>query len=134
MNTRGNDEGLLCATGDLERKLWLAVLVQAVEDWRSNNMQRHREAEAFFFQCGEDFACVCSSAGLDPQSLKERLEKLKPAAQAAPVRPCAVWPEERVATRYMYSPAANRRFPAVHDRRPSAKFRKPRPEASAQIW
>lgn len=99
MNTRENDVEFLCATGHPERKLWMAVLVQAVEDWQSNNMQRHREAEAFFFQCGEDFACVCSSAGLDAQGLKQRLAKLKPAAHLAPVRPYATWPENRVATR-----------------------------------
>jgi len=67
----------------------MAVLVQAVEDWQSNNMQRHREAEAFFFQCGEHFACVCSSAGLDAQALKQRLAHLKLDAPPAPFRPHA---------------------------------------------
>ncbi len=87
MNTREINDEFLWATGHPERKLWMAVLVQAVEDWQSNNMQRHREAETFFFQCGEDFACVCSSAGLDAQALKQRLANLKLAAHPARFRP-----------------------------------------------
>lgn len=61
----------------LERRLWLAVIVQAVEDWRSTNMRRRNEAEAFFFHSRNDFASVCAKAGISEGSLLPRLQRLK---------------------------------------------------------
>ena len=45
-------------------------------DWRSPNARRHEEAEAFFFRCHKDFACVCASAGIDARSFQGKLAGL----------------------------------------------------------
>jgi hypothetical protein len=60
-----------------ERRLWTAVLLQALEDWKSTNMRRKAEAEKFLFQSGPDFAKVCVSAGLAPDSVITKLERMK---------------------------------------------------------
>lgn len=60
-----------------ERRLWCAVLVQAVEDWRSANIRRQREAEAFLFRNEKDFTSVCMSAGIEAGSLLPELTKMK---------------------------------------------------------
>jgi hypothetical protein len=60
-----------------ERRLWIAVLMQAVEDWRSANVRRQKEAEAFFFDRRKDFASVCASAGLDAGNLLKGLARMK---------------------------------------------------------
>ncbi len=60
-----------------ERRLWTAVLLQALEDWKSSNMRRSAEAEKFFFQSGPDFAKVCLAAGLAPDSVSSRLGRMK---------------------------------------------------------
>jgi len=41
-----------------ERRLWLAVLVQAVEDWQSANLRQQREAETFLFS-DQKKLCFC---------------------------------------------------------------------------
>jgi hypothetical protein len=82
METCAKDESNLC-TGRAARRLWNAVLLQAIEDWRSSNARRHTEAEVFFFRCQTDFACVCSGAGIDARSLQDRLAKIKPISLAA---------------------------------------------------
>jgi hypothetical protein len=60
-----------------ERRLWTAVLLQALEDWKSCNMRRRSEAEKFFFQSESDFATVCRGAGLNPSSVISKLQKMK---------------------------------------------------------
>ncbi|MGC1684142.1 MAG: hypothetical protein WA734_00850 [Candidatus Acidiferrales bacterium] len=62
---------------DPERRLWAAVLLLAVDEWRSNNMRAHREAEVFLFEGGKDFETVCHGAGLDPSTLRTRLKRLR---------------------------------------------------------
>jgi len=62
---------------DPERRLWAAVLLQAVEDWRSNNMRAHRAAEAFLFNSGIDFETVCQGAGFDPVNFQSKLRRLR---------------------------------------------------------
>lgn len=62
---------------DPERRLWAAVLLLAVEEWRSNNMRAHREAELFLFESGSDFETVCHGAGLDPSTLRSKLKRLR---------------------------------------------------------
>lgn len=59
-----------------ERRLWTAVLVNAVEDWRTGNLRKRREAEIFLFEDTEDFATVCEGAGLNPESLRTQLLKI----------------------------------------------------------
>jgi hypothetical protein len=62
---------------DPERRLWAAALLQAVEDWRSNNMRAHRAAESFLFNSGIDFETVCQGAGFDPVTFQSKLRHLR---------------------------------------------------------
>jgi len=59
-----------------ERRLWLAVVTLAVEDWRSGTLRARREAQAFLFDDHADFERACSGAGLDPVSLRAKLSKV----------------------------------------------------------
>jgi hypothetical protein len=59
-----------------ERRLWTAVVVMAVEDWRNGSLRARREAQSFLFEDSEDFQAVCASAGLDPATLRARLLKI----------------------------------------------------------
>jgi hypothetical protein len=68
-----------------ERRLWLAVLTQAVEDWRSANLRQQRAAQDFLFASQKDFTTVCSSAGINAGSLGPKLLRMKP-----PIEPPAV--------------------------------------------
>lgn len=56
-----------------ERRLWTAVIVTAVEDWRNGSLRARREAQRFLFEDRADFETVCASAGLDPATLRSRL-------------------------------------------------------------
>lgn len=60
-----------------ERRLWTAVLLQALEDWKSTNLRRKKEAEEFIFKSGPDFSKVCLAAGLTPDSVLIRLQRMK---------------------------------------------------------
>jgi hypothetical protein len=59
-----------------ERRLWTAVIVMAVEDWRNGSLRSRREAQKFLFEDNQDFQAVCMSAGLDPATLRARLLKI----------------------------------------------------------
>jgi hypothetical protein len=61
---------------EAERRLWTAVLMQAVVEWRSDRMRAKREAEAFLFHNEKDFQIVCAGAGLDPSALRLQLLRL----------------------------------------------------------
>jgi hypothetical protein len=63
-----------------ERRIWTAVLLQALEDWRYGNLRRQKEAEKFIFHCENDFATVCRSAGLEPSSVLAKLQRMRPVA------------------------------------------------------
>jgi hypothetical protein len=56
-----------------ERRLWTAVLVHAVEDWRKGTLRARREAQDFLFQNDKDFEMVCSGAGLEGSDFRARL-------------------------------------------------------------
>ncbi|HEV2489109.1 MAG TPA: hypothetical protein VGT03_04820 [Candidatus Acidoferrales bacterium] len=58
-----------------EQKIWAAVLLQAVDDWRSTNVKLHRDAEQFLFREKNDFDVVCASAGIDSSSFRSRLAR-----------------------------------------------------------
>jgi hypothetical protein len=66
------------ATHDVisERRLWIAVIVHAVEDWRNGTLRARREAQNFLFDSDKDFEMVCSSAGLNWQDFRARLLKI----------------------------------------------------------
>jgi len=69
---------------DSERRLWTAVLLQAVEDWRSNNMRARNAADTFLFRSGTDFETVCHGAGFDPSALQSKLQRLRCRLPLAP--------------------------------------------------
>jgi len=58
------------------RRLWTAVLLNAVEDWRNGTLRAKREAQEFLFDSGEDFEMVCTAAGLDSGDFRVRLLKI----------------------------------------------------------
>jgi hypothetical protein len=59
-----------------ERRLWLAVVVQAVEEWRNGPLRNRRKAQEFIFEKAQDFETVCANAGLDAENLRSRLLKM----------------------------------------------------------
>ncbi len=59
-----------------ERRLWTAVIVKAVEDWRDGSLRARREAQKFLFDDDEDFQRVCAAAGLEPDSFRVKLLKV----------------------------------------------------------
>jgi hypothetical protein len=60
-----------------EQKLWRAVIATTVEEWVSGPLRRKREAEQFLFSDNHDFQTVCFSAGINPENLRGRLEKIR---------------------------------------------------------
>ena len=60
----------------IERRLWLAVVVQAVEEWRDGTLRDKRLAQQFLFDDSNDFQSVCANAGLDPDNLRSKLLKI----------------------------------------------------------
>ena len=68
---------------DPERRLWTAVLLPAVLDWRSNNMRARREAEKFLFKSPTELEGVCYRAGFDPTVFAAKLKRLQPARPMA---------------------------------------------------
>jgi hypothetical protein len=59
-----------------ERRLWLAVVMQAVEDWRGGTLRAKRQAQEFMFEERKDFDVVCANAGLDAENLRQKLVRL----------------------------------------------------------
>jgi hypothetical protein len=59
-----------------ERRLWTAVVVSAVEEWRSGSLRARREAQQLLFESDPDFELVCAGAGLDPNDMRSRLKKI----------------------------------------------------------
>jgi hypothetical protein len=59
-----------------ENRLWTAVIVKAVEDWRNGTLRARREAQKFLFEDHRDFNNVCASAGLDPSRLRAQLLRI----------------------------------------------------------
>lgn len=60
-----------------ERRLWAAVLLLAVNEWRSKNMKFHRDAEVFLFESRVDFETACYGAGFDPSAFRSKLKRLR---------------------------------------------------------
>jgi len=67
-----------CVTEELigERRLWTAVITNAVEDWLSGPLRTRRSAQQFLFENENDFQQVCACAGLDPSSLRAKLMRI----------------------------------------------------------
>jgi hypothetical protein len=60
-----------------EQKLWRAVIACTVEEWINGPLRRQREAESFLFLDNKDYRTVCESAGINPEDLRGRLEKIR---------------------------------------------------------
>jgi hypothetical protein len=78
MEGHGNIASQNTVTEELisERRLWTAVIVVAVEDWRAGTLRARRAAQQFLFEDDGDFEQVCAGAGLDPQSFRAKLLKI----------------------------------------------------------
>lgn len=61
----------------LEMRLWQAVIVTTIQEWISGPLRSKRQAEEYLFQDQKDFPVVCQSAGLDPDSLRTKLNRLR---------------------------------------------------------
>ena len=60
-----------------ERRLWRAVIASTVDEWVNGPLRQQREAEKFLFIENEDYRTVCDSAGINPEDLRGRLEKIR---------------------------------------------------------
>jgi hypothetical protein len=58
------------------RRLWTAVVVVAVNDWRNGTLRARRKAQEFLFENDKDFEMVCAGAGLEPGDFRTRLLKI----------------------------------------------------------
>ncbi|MHB8412951.1 MAG: hypothetical protein ACYDDI_13540 [Candidatus Acidiferrales bacterium] len=86
---RNADNTLICRADEIEgpigeKRLWVAVLLQAVEDWRSDRISTQREAENFLFHSHADFERVCAGAGIEASSFQARLARLRLRSAALP--------------------------------------------------
>jgi hypothetical protein len=60
-----------------EERLWRAVIAKTLEEWIRGPLRSRRIAEQFLFHDERDFQAVCSSAGMDPQNLRQRLQSIR---------------------------------------------------------
>lgn len=72
----GSAESVVMQDFGIERRIWLAVVMQAVEEWRSGTLRNKRLAQQFLFDDSNDFQTVCANAGLDPDNLRCKLLKI----------------------------------------------------------
>lgn len=84
------DNRLICRADEIEepiggKRLWVAVLLQAVEDWRSDRISARREAENFLFHNHVDFETVCAGAGIEASSFRARLSRFRVRSAALPL-------------------------------------------------
>lgn len=63
--------------GTAEERLWRAVITKSLEEWICGPLSHSRKAEQFLFEDKKDFEAVCSSAGMDPERLRKRLETIR---------------------------------------------------------
>ena len=63
--------------GTAEERLWRAVITKSLEEWICGPLSFSRKAEQFLFHDNKDFKAVCSSAGMDPERLRKRLNSIR---------------------------------------------------------
>ena len=68
---------LVDPSAGLEMRLWQAVIVTTIQEWISGTLRSKRQAEEYLFQDHKDFPAVCQSAGLDAESLRVKLNRLR---------------------------------------------------------
>jgi hypothetical protein len=59
------------------QKLWCAVIASIVEEWVNGPLRKQCEAEQYLFIDNRDYRAVCYLAGINPESLRGRLEKIR---------------------------------------------------------
>lgn len=74
METTAMQEGITEGTIG-ERRMWLAVILLAIEDWKTGTLRVRREAQKFLFENHRDFEDVCANAGLNGANLRAQLRK-----------------------------------------------------------
>jgi hypothetical protein len=60
-----------------EQRLWRAVIATTVQEWVNGPLTKKRAAEQFLFEDENDFRTVCYSAGINPENLRGRLQKIR---------------------------------------------------------
>jgi hypothetical protein len=60
-----------------EERLWRAVIASTLQEWVRGPLRYSRIAEQFLFNDNEDFQAVCSSAGMNPDNLRRRLQSIR---------------------------------------------------------
>lgn len=68
--------------GLAEIKLWSAVIENTIREWMHGSVRMQREAEEFLLHDADDFPIVCCSAGMNPETLRYRLKKLRARADS----------------------------------------------------
>jgi len=64
------------APSGVEKRLWQAVIVTAIQEWLHGPLRSKRQAEEYLFQDQKDFPVVCQSAGMDSERLRAKLNRL----------------------------------------------------------
>jgi hypothetical protein len=60
-----------------ESRLWQAVIVSAILDWKSGPLRLKCRAGDYLFRDETDFPLICHLAGMDPGHLRAKLRKLR---------------------------------------------------------
>lgn len=68
---------LVDPAADVEMRLWQAVIARTIQEWISGPLRSKRQAEEYLFRDQKDFPLVCQSAGLDPERLRSKLNRLR---------------------------------------------------------
>ncbi|MGH9756272.1 MAG: hypothetical protein ACRD4M_00910 [Candidatus Acidiferrales bacterium] len=74
MESNVTQEGLI-ENAIAERRVWTAVILLAIEDWKTGTLRMRREAQTFLFENQRDFEDVCANAGLNAANLRAQLRK-----------------------------------------------------------
>ncbi len=82
--------------GTAEEKLWRAVIAKTLEEWICGPLSFSRKAEQFLFEDNHDFRAVCSSAGMDPERLRNRLRMIRARGIQKEIGPLRLRPQKRL--------------------------------------
>jgi hypothetical protein len=58
------------------------VIANTIREWIHGSARMQREAEEFLLHDEDDFLTVCCSAGMNPETLRDRLKKLRARADS----------------------------------------------------
>ena len=80
MSMGNGSRGMICRGIEIEgpigeQRLWIAVLLQAIEDLQSDRLRAKRAAEEFLLEDGDDFETVCGAAGINAGAFRARLSR-----------------------------------------------------------